>query len=57
MNKKDANLLLEISQNISCYIQQREGWYVLSCFEQELGVSHCCEHCKLLTKLRKRLEQ
>lgn len=53
---KDARLFRDVCDIAQCWRQASEGRYVNSCIEEGWSNRRCCINCRVLLRLRKRLE-
>lgn len=56
ISPKDKRLFGDVCDIAQCWRQVSEGWYVNSCIEEGWGARRCCINCRVLLRLRKRLE-
>lgn len=56
LSPKDSRLFNEVADIANCWRQASEGWYVKSCIEEGWSNRRCCVNCRVLLRLRKRLE-
>jgi hypothetical protein len=54
---RDKSLLKDLADRMPCYSQMRDGWYTDSCFEAGKATRNCCDNCRMLKRVRSRLEQ